>query len=60
MDDKNIRPPFTIPEAAEALHVTDHIVRQAIRRGELDAFRIGRLLRIRPESVDRLLRGAAE
>jgi len=60
MDHKNIRPPFTIPEAAKVLHVTDHVVRQAIRRGELEAFRIGRLLRIRPESVARLLQGERE
>jgi excisionase family DNA binding protein len=59
MDDKDVRPPYRIPEAARRLGISDQLARQAILRGELDAFRIGRTWLIRPESVDRLLRGDA-
>jgi excisionase family DNA binding protein len=57
MDDTETRPPYRIPEAARRLGISDQLTRQAILRGELDAFRIGRTWLIRPESVDRLLRG---
>jgi excisionase family DNA binding protein len=59
MDDQNIRPPYRIPEAARRLGISDQLARKAILNGELDAFRIGRTWLIRPESVDRLLRGEA-
>jgi excisionase family DNA binding protein len=49
--------PLSVSEAAAMLGLTDYLVRQAIRDGLLDAFRVGRTLRIRPASVSRLLRG---
>ena len=51
------RPPYRVSEAAAKLGLTDYLIRRAIRDGELDAFRVGRTLRVRPASVDRLLRG---
>ena len=51
------RAPYRIPEAARRLGISDQLTRKAIMRGELDAFRLGRTWLIRPESVDRLLRG---
>ena len=51
------RPPHRIPEAARRLGISDQLCRMAIVRGDLDAFRLGRTWLIRPESVDRLLRG---
>jgi len=51
------RPPYRVSEAAAKLGLTDYLVRQAIRNGELDAFRVGRAVRVRPASVDRFLRG---
>ena len=56
MEDQ-FRPHYRVSEAAATLGLTDYLVRQAIREGQLDAFRIGRSLRIRPQSVERLLRG---
>jgi excisionase family DNA binding protein len=56
MENRNIRPPLSIPEAARQLGVSDQVTRKAILRGELEAFRIGRAWRIHPESIDRLLR----
>jgi len=53
-----VRPPYRVEEAAERLNVTPYQVRQAVQRGELDGFRIGRTVLIRPKSLDRLLRGA--
>ena len=55
--DKEIRPPYRIPEAARRLGISDQLTRKAILNGDLDAFRIGRTWLIRPESVDRLLAG---
>jgi excisionase family DNA binding protein len=57
--EESFRPPLRISEAAAKLGLTDYLVRQAIRSGELDAFHIGRSYRIRPDSVERLLRGPA-
>jgi len=51
------RPPYRIPETARRLGVSEALVRKAIRRREIEAFRFGRLWLIRPESVDRLLNG---
>ena len=53
------RPPYRIPEAGLRLNVSDQQVRKAIKTGQLDAFRVGATWLIRPESVDRLLRGKA-
>ena len=58
-DEKTERPPYRIPEAARRLGISDQLCRMAIIRGEIDAFRIGKFWLIRPESVDRLLRGEA-
>jgi len=54
---EKILPPYRIPEAARLLNVSEQLVRQAIRRGELESFRLGKLWLIRPQSVDRLLKG---
>jgi excisionase family DNA binding protein len=51
------RPPYRVPEASRRLGITDYLTRKAIRSGLLDAFRIGNTVMVRPESVDRLLRG---
>jgi excisionase family DNA binding protein len=59
MDEKDGRPPLRTPEAARRLNVSEQAVRGALRRGELDGFRLGGQWRIMPESVDRLLRGNA-
>jgi excisionase family DNA binding protein len=56
MEDK-LRPPYRIPEASRRLGISDQLTRKAILNGDLDAFRLGRTWLIRPESVDRLLRG---
>ena len=60
MDDEpdNQRPPYRIPGAARALNVSDQSIRQAIKRGELDAFRLGKIWLIRAESIERLRKGS--
>ena len=58
-DEKTERPPYRIPEAARRLGISDQLCRLAIVRGHLDAFRLGKIWLIRPESVNRLLRGKA-
>lgn len=55
--EQDLRPPYRIPEAARRLGISDQLTRKAILNGDLDAFRIGRTWLVRPESVDRLLRG---
>ena len=57
MSKDGFQPPYRVEETAERLAITSYQVRFAVRRGELDGFRIGRTLLIRRESVDRLLRG---
>jgi excisionase family DNA binding protein len=57
MEDQEIRPPLTISEAARKLNCSDQAARNALLRGELEGFRIGRSWRIKPESVDRKLAG---
>ena len=54
------RPPYRVSEASRRLGVSDYQAREAIKRGVLDGFRLGRTWLIRPESVDRLLRGDSE
>jgi excisionase family DNA binding protein len=56
---QEIRQPMTIQEAAHELRVSDQIVRKALLRGELEGFRIGKFWRIKPESVEKKLRGNA-
>ena len=55
--DQRQRPPLSIAETASALGVTTRVVRNALRRGELRGFRIGRYWRILPESVRDLSAG---
>ena len=49
--------PYTVSEAAAALHWSEYLTRQAIKTGVLEAYRINRTVRIRPESVARLRDG---
>jgi excisionase family DNA binding protein len=49
------RPPYRLTEAAKQLGISDQLTLKLIKRGELDAFRLGRLWMVRPESVERLL-----
>jgi excisionase family DNA binding protein len=51
--------PYTIPQAARKLGMSEHAVRSAARRGELPAFKLGRDWRILPAKVDRLVSGEA-
>jgi len=57
MSEDRLPRPYHVSEAAERLAVTNYQIRYAVRRGELEGFRLGRTLLIRRESVDRLLRG---
>jgi len=54
------RPPYRVAGAASRLGLSDYQTRQAVKRGVLDAFRVGHTLLIRPQSVDRLLQGDRE
>jgi excisionase family DNA binding protein len=45
---------LTIPEVALALNVAEITVRRMIERGELRAFRAGRLWRIQPRELERI------
>jgi excisionase family DNA binding protein len=54
------RPPYRVSEASRRLGISDYQTRQAVKRGDLDGFRLGHTLLIRPGSVDRLLRGDSE
>jgi excisionase family DNA binding protein len=47
------RSPLTLFEAAARLGVSARVARNALRRGELRGFKIGRLWRVLPESVER-------
>ena len=58
--DQDKRSPLSLSETADDLGVTTRVVRNALRRGELQGFKIGRYWRILPESVDRLLRENAK
>lgn len=51
------RQPYTIPQAARKLGMTEHAIRSAARRGDLPAFKLGRDWRILPEKVDSLVSG---
>ena len=42
-------------EVAEVLRVSDETVRAMLRRGDLEGFRSGRSIRIKQESVERLV-----
>jgi excisionase family DNA binding protein len=60
MDQEDKRPPLTLAETASELGVTNRVARNALSRGQLRGFKIGRYWRILPESVDRLLRSPGE
>jgi excisionase family DNA binding protein len=51
------RPPYTISEAARMLNISVPSARAAVANGELEAFRVGKAVRVRAESIERLLRG---
>jgi excisionase family DNA binding protein len=51
--------PYTIPQTARLLGMSEHAVRSAARRGDLPAFKLGRDWRILPEKVDSLRGGQA-
>ena len=46
---------MTVQEVADALRVSAETVRNLIQRGELQGFRVGRVWRVRLDSVDRLV-----
>jgi len=46
---------YTIPEVAKRLRVNQTTVSRLIHRGELKAYKIGRIYRITKEEVDRFL-----
>jgi len=47
---------LTIPQVAQQLQVNDYTVRRMISKGQLKAVRVGRLIRIRPDDLNRALR----
>ena len=47
----------TIPEAGAVLRCSDAAVRGMLARGELEHERVGRLVRIRRSSLERIVRG---
>lgn len=51
------REAFSVPEVAQKLGVSPSHVRQLIKRGELQAIYVGRLLRVTAEDLQRYLRG---
>ena len=50
----------TVPEAGRVLRCGDAAVRGMVVRGELESERVGRLIRIRRSSLERIVRGEAE
>jgi excisionase family DNA binding protein len=46
---------YTIAEAAKMLKVSQDTIRRKMRAGEIEVFRIGRLVRIRKEVLDKLM-----
>jgi excisionase family DNA binding protein len=59
MNEQRFRPPYHVDEAAARLGITPYQVRHAVRRGQLDGFKVGKTLLIRPECIDRLRYGEA-
>ena len=55
METKNKSDLYTIKEAADWLKCSQNTIRNQILRGDLKAERIGRIIRIRKESLDALL-----
>lgn len=50
---------YAIPEVAERLKVTEELIRELIRRGDLHAFRIGKAYRITDDDIDEYLRSCS-
>lgn len=46
---------LTVEETADILRVHPDTIRLALKRGELDGFRIGKLWRVKAESVAKLI-----
>ena len=51
------RPLLTVKEVAGILRVSDMTVYRLIHAGDLASFRVGRSIRVKPESLDELLAG---
>ncbi len=47
----------TVPETADVLRCSASTVREMLRRGELTALKVGRLVRIRRAELEQLVRG---
>jgi excisionase family DNA binding protein len=47
---------FTIPEAAGRLRVTSSGLRSCIREGKVSVIRLGRLVRISEDEIDRVMK----
>jgi excisionase family DNA binding protein len=50
---------ITVNEAASVLRCSSSVVRGMLARRELEAQRVGRLVRIRRSSLERIVRGVA-
>lgn len=46
---------YTIAEVAKILHVSKDTVRRRIQAGEIEIFRVGRVIRIRKDVLDKLM-----
>ena len=53
----NDRAVFTVDELAEILQTNPWTVREAIKRGDIAAFRIGRIIRVTRPVVEEILAG---
>ena len=51
------KPMLTAKEVAGVLRVTRQTVKKLIERGELEGFSSGKLTRVTPESLERLVQG---
>lgn len=51
---------YSIEDAARALKVHPDTIRRMIKRGELQAHRVGRQYRIRQSEIDRILGGGKQ
>jgi excisionase family DNA binding protein len=51
---------YTVRECAEALRISERTVRRAIAAGKLQAIRVGRLVRVPAESLQRFVERAGQ
>jgi len=49
--------PLRVSKAADELGISPQLVRKAIKRGEIAAFRLGRLWFVPRDGINRLVRG---